>query len=179
MKKLLIVIVSIMMIGAVNAQSKIAHMNSNAVLDTLPSRKKAMTELQDLSKAAQKELSDAENDLNTSYDKYMKERETLSQVLRQYEEERLTKKQTDLQNRQQELQQKIQQRNDELNAPILKLLQQAVENVAARKKLEYVVDDSQLLYSKGGVDITNEVMEEALKMDKQSATSTTITTPKK
>lgn len=167
MKKLLLIFISIMMLGVVDAQSKIGHVNSNAVLDTLPSRKAALLELQDLSKAAQKELEDADNDLNAAYEKYMKERESLSQVLRQYEEERLTKKQNDLQNRQQELQQRIQLRNDELNAPILKMLQLAVENVAKRKKLEYVLDESQLLYS-GGIDITNEVITEALTLDAQS-----------
>lgn len=164
MKKVILLFVAVMAVGVLSAQSKIGHVNSNAVLDTLPSRKAALTELQDLSKAAQKELEDADNELNAAYEKYMKERETLSQVLRQYEEERLTKKQNDLQNRQQELQQRIQMRNDALNAPILKTLQTAVENVAKRKKLEYVIDESQLLYS-GGTDITNEVITEALKLD--------------
>lgn len=170
MKKVIFFFIAMLMVGTLSAQSKIGHVNSNEVLDTLPSRKAALAELQDLSKAAQKELADADSELNAAYEKYMKERETLSQVLRQYEEERLSKKQNDLQNRQQELQQRIQQRNDALNAPILKLLQQAVENVAKRKKLEYVIDETQLLYA-GGVDITGEVITEALKLDAENAKS--------
>lgn len=166
MKKLLLILVSIFVVGAVNAQMKVAHVNSNMVLDTLPSRKAALKELQEFSEAAEKELIELEGELQKAYEKYMKERETLSQVLRQYEEERLTKMQTNIQTREQELQQRLQLRNNELNTPILKILQTAVENVSERKKLNYVLDETQLLYSKSGIDITKEVIEEALKLDK-------------
>lgn len=165
MRKLLVVLVSIFVVGAVNAQIKVAYVNSNKVLDTLPSRKAAIKELQEFNAAAEKELTDLDNELQKAYEKYIKDRETLSQVLRQYEEERLQKMQTNIQAREQELQERIQRRNNDLNAPILKILQSAVENVSARQKLNYVLDESQLLYSKGGTDITNEVINEALKLD--------------
>lgn len=165
MKKLLVVLVSIFVVGAVNAQIKVAYVNSNKVLDTLPSRKAAMKELQEFNAAAEKELTDLDNELQKAYEKYIKDREALSQVLRQYEEERLQKMQTNIQAREQELQERLQRRSTDLNAPILKILQTAVENVSDRKKLNYVLDESQLLYSKGGTDITNEVIDEALKLD--------------
>lgn len=165
MRKLLFVVVSIMMIGTVSAQSKVAHINSTKVLDTLPSRKEAVKELQEFSKIAEKELVDLEAELNKSYEKYMKERETLSPVLRQYEEERLQKKQAELQTREQELQQRLQARSSELNEPILKRLQKAVEIVSDRKKINYVMDETQMLYFKGGQDLTNEVIDEILKLD--------------
>lgn len=165
MRKLLVALVAFFTLGALNAQIKVAYVNSNKVLDTLPSRKQAMKELQEFSAAAEKELTDLDTELQKAYEKYVKERETLSQVLRQYEEERLQKMQANIQTREEELQQRIQKRNNELNAPILKTLQTAVENVSDRKKLNYVLDESQLLYSKGGTDITAEVIEEALKLD--------------
>ena len=165
MRKLLFVFVSVLMIGTVSAQSKVAHINSTKVLDTLPPRKDALKELQDFSKAAEKELTDLEAELQKAYEKYMKERESLSPVLRQYEEERLQKMQTNLQTREQELQQRLQARGNELNDPILKRLQKAVELVSDRKKLSYVIDETQLLYFKGGQDITNEVIDEILKLD--------------
>jgi outer membrane protein len=165
MKKLLLVLVSIFIVGAINAQVKIAYVNSNKVLDTLPSRKAAVKELQEFSAAADKELTDLDTELQKAYEKYVKERESLSAVLRQYEEERIQKMQTNIQTREQELQQRLQQRNNDLNAPVLKILQTAVENVSERKKLNYVMDETQLLYSKGGTDITAEVIDEALKLD--------------
>lgn len=165
MKKLLVVLVSIFVVGAVNAQIKVAYINSNKVLDTLPSRKAAIKELTEFNAAAEKELTDLDNELQKAYEKYVKESGTLSQVLKQYEEERLQKMQANIQAREQELQERIQRRSNDLNAPILKILQTAVENVSVRQKLNYVLDESQLLYSKGGTDITNEVINEALKLD--------------
>jgi Skp family chaperone for outer membrane proteins len=53
----------------------------------------------------------------------------------------------------------------ELNDPILKRIQKAVEKVAAAKKINYVIDETTTLYFKGGLDITNEVMVELLKLD--------------
>ena len=55
--------------------------------------------------------------------------------------------------------------SNELNAPILGMVQKAVEIVAERKKLSYVIDESVTLYFKGGVDITSEVIAELLKLD--------------
>jgi len=183
MKKLFVVLISIFVFGAVEAQSKIAYVNSQEVLDTLPSRKAAIKELQDLSTASQKELQDLNDDLQKAYTKYQNEAETLSTVLRQYEEDRIQKMQQNLQSRQDELQNRLRDRGDELNAPILKRLQKAVATVADRKKLEYVLDESQLLYTKGGTDITNEVIAEALKLDaaefKPATTTAPATTPKK
>ena len=55
----------------------------------------------------------------------------------------------------------------ELNKPILELVQTAVNNVAESKKLSYVLDETVTLYFKGGIDITNEVMTELLKLEKE------------
>jgi hypothetical protein len=47
-------------------------------------------------------------------------------------------------------------------------LQKAVEIVADRKKVNYVMDVSKLLYSKMGIDITAEVKMELAKLDAES-----------
>lgn len=95
----------------------------------------------------------------------MSEQASLTPVLKQYEEEQLQKKQQAMQQREQELQQKMQQLGNELNEPILKRVKKAIEIIAGRKKLNYVVDETSTLYFAGGSDITNEVMNELLKLD--------------
>ena len=55
--------------------------------------------------------------------------------------------------------------SQELNNPILERIQKAVEIVADRKKLSYVIDISTTLYHKGGIDLTPEVMVELLRLD--------------
>ena len=106
-----------------------------------------------------------EADLQKRYSKYMSEQATLSPIIKQNEEEQLQKKQQAMQLREQELQQKMQQLGTELNEPILKRVKKAIEIVAGRKKLNYVVDETSTLYFAGGTDITSEVRTELLRLD--------------
>lgn len=165
MRKLIIALIVMMSVGTLSAQSKIGHINSNKLLDTLPSRKVAIQTLEDFGAAGEKELTEMENELQKIYQDYQAKGKTLSEVMRQYEEERIQKKQQALQVREQELQQQMSGLSSELNAPILKRLQKAVDIVAERKKLNYIFDESQAIYSKGGTDLTNEVMVELLRID--------------
>ena len=56
--------------------------------------------------------------------------------------------------------------SQELNTPILGMVQQAVKIVAERLKIDYVIDESVTLYFESGTDITKDVINELLKMDK-------------
>lgn len=167
MKKLLVALVVMMSVGAVQAQSKFGHVNSQALLDTMPSRKAAMKELGELEERSVKELQEMEAELQKIYATYMATQGTSSPVVRQMDEERIQKKQQALQQREQELQQMISARNTELNTPILKKVQDAIAIVAERKKLSYVIDETVTLYFKGGVDLTAEVRTELLLLDKK------------
>lgn len=165
MKKLIVVLLALMPLTQFYAQTKVAHVNSQKLLDTLPSRKVAMKQLQEFEAAGMKELDEMNADFQKGYQKYAAEQGTLSPVMRQYEEERLQKKQYAMQQREQELQTQMQNLSSELNAPILKRVQKAVDIVADRKKFNYVIDESVTLFHKGGTDITSEVLIELLRLD--------------
>jgi outer membrane protein len=160
MKKLLLALAVMFSVGTVMAQSKVAHVNSQKLLDTLPSRKVAMTKLQDFETNGVKELQEMEADFNAALAKYEKDRPGMTPMLIKIEEEKLMKKQQNLQDREQALNQEMQIYSQELNKPILERVQKAVEIVSDRKKLNYVIDESVTLYFKGGMDITSEVIVE-------------------
>lgn len=168
MKKLLLALAVMFSMGAVMAQSKVAHVNSQKLLDTLPSRKEAMKKLQDFEANGMKELQEMEADFNAALAKYEKDRPNLSPMLIKIEEEKLMKKQQNIQDREQSLNQEMQIYSQELNKPILERVQKAVEIVSERKKLNYVIDESVTLYFKGGMDITSEVIVELLRLDAES-----------
>ena len=75
------------------------------------------------------------------------------------------KKQQALQEREQSLNAEMQAYSNELNQPILEMVQKAVSVVSERRKLNYVIDESVTLYFAGGTDITNEVIVELQKME--------------
>jgi outer membrane protein len=164
MKKVVLVF-SLLLSLTTFAQTKVAHVNTQKLLDTLPSRKEAMKQLSAFEQRGAAELKEMEEEVQKIYSKYMAEQTTMNQITKQYEEERIQKKSQAIQQREQELQQLMQKMGNELNEPILKRVQKAVERVAAAKKINYVIDETTTLYFKGGQDITNEVMVELLRLD--------------
>lgn len=168
MKKFLLAIVVMFSLGSVMAQSKVAHVNSQKLLDTLPSRKDAMTKLKEFESNGVLELQEMEADFNAALAKYEKERPNMSPMLIKIEEEKLMKKQQNIQDREQALNQEMQIYSQELNKPILERVQKAVEIVSERRKLNYVIDESVTLYFKGGTDITSEVIVELLRLDAEA-----------
>ena len=168
MRKLVLAFLVVLGSTAVMAQSKVGHVNSQKLLDTLPSRKAAIEKLKEFEMSGIKELQEMEADFNAALAKYEQNRANMSPVIQKIEEEKLMKKNQAIQEREQSLTQEMQIYSQELNKPILDRVQKSVELVAERKKLNYVIDESVTLYFKGGTDITQEVLVELLRMDAES-----------
>lgn len=168
MKKLILALLVVLSAGALNAQSKLGHVNSQKLLDTLPSRKVAINMLREFEANGIKELQEMEADFNKALQIYEQKRGDMSPVIQKIEEEKLMRKNQALQEREQSLQQEMQFYSQELNKPILDRVQKAVDIVADRRKLNYVIDESVTLYFKGGTDITQEVLVELLRLDAEA-----------
>jgi outer membrane protein len=168
MKKWFYTLVVLISMSSAIAQVKMAHVNSQKLLDTLPSRKVAMKKLQEFEASGVKELQEMEADFNKALAEYEKKRPDLSPMLIKIEEEKLMKKQQNIQDRQESLSQEMQIYSQELNKPILERVQKAVEIVSDRRKLNYVIDESVTLYFKGGTDVTAEVVVELLRLDAEA-----------
>lgn len=164
MKKFLVGLMMLVSVGAM-AQAKVGFVNSQALLDTMPSRKAAEAKYVEFEKAGYTELQTMQADLEKAYKDYQVKVADMSPVIREAEERKLMKKEQGLQERQQSLQQELQMYSQELNAPILDRVQEAVKVVAERKKLNYVVDQTTTLYYNAELDITNEVAVELLRLD--------------
>ena len=93
MKNFLLAIALVLGAGSVMAQSKVAHVNSQTLLDTLPSRKVAILKLQEFETNGVKELQEMEADFNAAVAKYERDRPNMSPVIIKIEEEKLMKKQ--------------------------------------------------------------------------------------
>ena len=147
------------------AQTKIGHVDSQKLLDTLPSRDIAIKKLDSMKTAGMQELQLMDADFQKAYQDYMTNQASKSPAERQIIEGRLMQKQQMLEATQASLEEGLAIMSEELNKPILDRVEKAIEIVADRKKLNYVIDVSATLYSKGGIDITNEVIVELLLLD--------------
>lgn len=174
MKKLLFGLVLMIGFGAA-AQSKVAHVNSQKLLDTMPSRQAAISQLDQIQKSGVAELEEMQKAFETAYDIFIKKDKAgeMPPMIKENEQNKLMRMQQNLETRQGELEQELKTYSEQLNQPILDRVQKAIEIVAERKKLNYVLDQSAMtLYYKGGMDITNEVIVELLILDAASETKT-------
>jgi outer membrane protein len=169
MNKLFFTLLLVVFAGSAFGQQKIGHVNSQKLLDTLPSRKVAIEKLKAFEIAGSKELEEMQMDLEKAYAVYQKNQAGMSPVIQQIEEEKIMKKQQALQDREQSLQREMQAVSQDLNTPILDRVQRAVRIVADRKKVSYVIDESVTLYFAGGMDLTQEVVVELLRLDKEES----------
>lgn len=163
MKKLLFVFAVLFCTGFVSAQTS-AHLDSQKVLDTMPSRKKALKEIEELRDSYAEELQADEQEYYTAASNFEQYGDTLSPIMRQREQRRLMKMQQDYAQKEQEYSQDLQYQQNAYMTPILERLQKAVDNVAERQKIDYVLDVTYLLHA-GGTDITNLVIVEVLKLE--------------
>jgi outer membrane protein len=167
MKKLFFALLIALTTASVQAQTKpsvIAHVSSQTLLDTMPSRKAAIAEINELSRRADEELKAMEANLEKEYNAYMARRGTQTAAMNQYDEGRLAKMQADMQAREQEINQILQTMSTQMNEVITETVKAAVEVVSKKKGITYVIDENSVLYA-GGTNITNEVIPELLRID--------------
>jgi outer membrane protein len=165
MKKTLSLVALLFVTNLAISQSKVAHVNSQALLDTMPSRDLALKEIKEIEDEFKLELNGMYEEYEKTRTKLETERATLSPTIIKSREANLMNLGQRIQEREQTIQNELQIRAQELNQPIFDRVKQAVDIVADRKKLNYVIDASNMLYSKGGMDITSEVVVELLKLD--------------
>lgn len=183
MKKLFFaLVVALTSFTAAQAQSKVAHINSQTLLDTMPSRKAAIAEITELERRGSEELQLMTENFQKEYIAYESRRATQGADMNAYDEKRLSKMQNDIQNRQAEIEEMLQIKSEKLNTEILASVKSAVDIVAKKKGLNYVIDESSTLFA-SGTNITNDVIPELLRIDaeKQKAKGTTggtVTPPK-
>jgi len=177
MKRIFLAVAVMFSLGSVVAQQKIAHVYTDSLLSKMPSRQAAIEQLQKFEQDGYKELQEMEADFNKQVGIYEAGKNAMSPVIMKMEEEKLRKKSASMDERQQSLQSDLQLVSQELNKPILEKVTKSIELVADRKKLAYVIDATNTLYTKGGMNITSEVLVELLKLD--TAVSAPVTVPMK
>lgn len=171
MKKILIALVVLVgFAGTVNAQTKIGHVKSQVLWDTLQGTKTAEAQMMEFQKALAQEMQDLETNLQKLYAEYQKIQSSpsSSQVLLQLKEKAIREKEAEYQQRQQSVQYEIQAYRAELEAPIEKLIRDAVAAVAKRDKYDYIMDVNSGLFVNPDKDLTDVVMVELLKLEKES-----------
>ena len=153
-----------------NSELKIGYVNPQSILTNMPEMRAVQQRLQNFTARKQQELSTLEQEFQTQVAEYQQKVGVISAEAQQQEEARLGQLQQELLQAQEVAEQELAQRRDELVGPLLEQIGSAIEAVAQKQSLSYVLNtttssgDMIILYAsedfRAKFDITQSVMEE-------------------
>ncbi|MBS1652851.1 MAG: OmpH family outer membrane protein [Bacteroidetes bacterium] len=140
----------------INAQ-KIAHVNLDSLISTMPEAKQAKEIAQNYYKSIESEILSMQTEFETKYQKYMQDENTMSDLVKKNRQEELSGLQKKIEDFRGQAQQDYQRKTGELMQPITDKAMKAIEAVAKEGGFKYVLDTSpgrtNVLYHEQGDDV--------------------------
>ena len=155
----LIIIGALMVFGLGNlnvlAQSKIGHINSNELLESMPERTKAASDVETFAKQLETQLKNMSAEYETKLQEYQSQQATMTEPGRQAKVQEITDLEGRIQQFQLNAQESLQQKESEILKPIIEKAKNAINAVAKEKGYDYILDTGLgvVLFSDTGDDI--------------------------
>jgi outer membrane protein len=168
MKKILLFVGLCCAISLLNAQTKIAYINSATVMEQLAEAQDAQKQIDAISQQWQSELNQMANDMQKKVEDYDKRKLIMSDKRRaevEKELQDLDKKIVDYRNQKFGTNGELFTKQNELMKPIQEKIFKAVKDVADEESYDYVVDRSSstlLLYANNKHDLTQKIIQKLL-----------------
>ena len=126
-----------------NAQSKIAHINTQDLITAMPDMKEAQKQLETLSKTYQKDIQSSITEFQTLLKQYEAEAATKSEEENAKRGQEIQEKQQRIQQFQADAQKDLQKKELDLIQPITEKAKAAILKVGRAQAFDYVLDSSQ------------------------------------
>jgi len=150
---------ALLMIVGVNAQSKIAHVNTSELMNAMPEMKEFEKKLKDHETLLRAQLEEMQTELQTNYAAYMQDT-TSPQAIMEIKKKKLEDLQANIQQFAQTAEQEMVKKKEELYMPIYTKAKTAINDVAKLKGYDYVLDSSEglgVLVVQPSNDLINDV----------------------
>ena len=108
-KTINLILLVILFSPSVFGQMKMGHVNSQLLLDTMPSRKKAMIELQKFEAEGMQELKEMQSELEKAYKTYEQNQKTWTPKYLEIQQKKIMEKEQRFKSRQASLQNEMQE----------------------------------------------------------------------
>jgi len=156
--KPLIVAAMLMAGGAMTqatAQSKVAHINSNELLESMPEKAKLAAQVQEYAKKLENQRLAMLQEYELKVQEYQKQQGVMTEAIKQDKVKAIGDLEGRIQDFQMNAQTDLQNEEARVLQPLIERLKKAINEVAAEKGYDYVLDTSLgvVLYSEGGDDI--------------------------
>lgn len=141
-KFVLAIFLFVLPLGALQAQSKVAHIEVQKLISEMPEVIAAQKELEKLEKTYQADLESTFKEFQTKAQSYAADAENQTEIINQKRQAELESMQQGLQQFRENAAQDIQKKQMDLMRPLYEKARQAIEAVAAAQGYEYVLDSS-------------------------------------
>ena len=159
MKKLIIALLLLFPV-AVFAQ-KFGHVDSQALLETLPEISRIRGELETFSKQKENEITTMKNEYDRIVDEYIKNTSTMDEKTRNKKEETIQELTNKIQFATSQAQHDIEAKQMELLEPVYEKIKTAIKNVGTAGQYTYIFETGAALFvGAGSKDLTNEIKAE-------------------
>ncbi|MDR0815618.1 MAG: OmpH family outer membrane protein [Bacteroidales bacterium] len=142
----------------VNAQkvAKLAHIDSQALMQSMPEYDSAVVKIQAFIKDLQGEIENQQVEINRKSDEFQKNSANLTELVRTSRQQEIAGMYQRLQEFQQNAEQTVQQEQAKLFQPVQEKATKAIEAVAKENGVTYVLEAQQVLLYKAGdaLDLT-------------------------
>lgn len=153
------VLIALMTLGfnSIQAQSKVAHINTQEVIEMMPEFKAMVADIEKYGKTLEDDLKTAAEDLQAKATKYQTEAGAQTDDENKRRQNELMQGEQTLRIADQQAQQDLGKRRNTLLEPILKKLNETIEAVAKEQGFDYVMDRTTLIIA-NGTDIKSLVL---------------------
>ena len=139
---------------------KLGHVNTTEIMQQIIERDSVEKQLEQLQAEMQKDLQKKQQTLNKNYQDYLGQKDSLSKIMVKMREEALRDQQQQLEVLPQQYEQAFQSTQNELIQPIKAKVDAAISKVSKANAFTYVFDTTTVLFTEGGIDITELVRTE-------------------
>lgn len=146
MKKILLIAAMAFLTLGASAQVKIGRVNTNELVQLTDDYMKAMQTVSLAAKEADEMSQEMINEFNTKYTQYQQKAQQWTDSVRQSKEKELTEIRQRIEEFQQTTQQELSQKQNDLMAPILEKVQDAIQSIAKSKGITVLFDESTMVY---------------------------------
>ena len=155
MKKIILLAILGVLTLNLTAQNKFGYIDSQELLQLMPERKTAETEVQNFAKSLEAQLGSMTAEYQESVQEYQANESTYTDLVKQDKVAEITGLEQRIQTFQQNAQQSLQEKEQELLEPILSKARKAIEDVATEGEFTYIFDKSQgsILFAKESENI--------------------------
>ncbi len=148
-KTLLLIAVFTIGFTTVNAQSKMAHINTEELVSSMPETKALQAKLEKLGKTYDDEMKTKEVELKAKFERYNKEFESQTEATNAERTKEVQLEAQKIEQFKKEAMRDLQKQEQEGLKPILEKAMKAVEDIAAAQGFDYVLNANTLIIKNG------------------------------